>query len=326
MNTRFLETLVWLTRLRSFSRTAEKLNTTQPAVSNRINKLEELLGVKLYDRSARQFELTPAGRRIIRLAEQIVDLSGELREASISDEAIDAKLRVGVIEIVTMSWLPDLVDMVGESFPKAVLEIGTGTTGQLLQQLRQDEMDLVIIVGPVNEPHTLSIPICNVALEWLAAPGKYDCTREIDVVDLSRMPVVLNGPGSSGYDMLIEYFRGYGIHNVPSHDRKLVIDCIYSLGTAMQVVRTGLGIMALPVFLFDEDLREGRVACMPVRQHPPNFTITACCKEPVANRLIHRVIDMASAAAAACALRYDPSQFWLDQRANQRINFDDGAQ
>ncbi len=80
MNTRFLETLVWLTRLRSFTRAKENLNTTQPAISSKFSKLEEILGVELYDRNERRFELTAAGRRILRHTEEIVTLSAELRE------------------------------------------------------------------------------------------------------------------------------------------------------------------------------------------------------------------------------------------------------
>lgn len=306
MNTRFLETLVWLTRLRSFGRTAEKLNTTQPAVSNRINKLEELLGVKLYDRSAKQFELTPAGRRVLRYAEDIVAMASELHEAAVNHEDVDTKLRIGVIEIATMSWLPAFLERIAEAFPKASFEIGAGTSGQLVEKLRDDRMDLVFVVGPVNEPHIMSHPICNVGLDWLANPDRFDCDSEIDLVELSRLPVVLQGSGASGYDILIEYFRGYGITNVPANDSKLVIDCIYSLGTAMQVVRTGLGIMGLPTFLFADDIAAGRVRRMKVRQKLPPFYITACCKQPMTNRLIERLIEIAVESAREHAASFDP--------------------
>lgn len=311
MNTRFLETLVWLTRLRSFSRAAEKLNTTQPAISNRINKLEELLGAKLYDRSSRQFELTPAGRRILRHAEQIVSLSSELQELVTSDETLDVQLRIGVIELATMSWLPRFVDRFAEVFPKVALTVGTGTSRQLIDKLRDDEVDLIFVVGPVNEPNMLSRPICNLGLGWVANPRRYDCETEIDIVELSRMPIVLQPAGSSGYDQIIEYFRAFGIINVPPHDRKLMIDCIYSVGTSVDAVRSGLGIMSLPLFLFCEDFASGRVGQIRVRQALQPYHITACCKQPVTNQLIQRVADMAAESAAAHAATCDPTHVWI---------------
>jgi DNA-binding transcriptional LysR family regulator len=100
LNVSFLETFVWLVRLRSFSRTAEMLNATQPAVSNRIGKLELLLNVRLYDRNSRQFVLTPAGRRILRYAEQIVSATASLREVALDDEHIANEIRIGVLETV----------------------------------------------------------------------------------------------------------------------------------------------------------------------------------------------------------------------------------
>lgn len=311
MNTRFLETLVWLTRYRSFARTAEKLNTTQPAISNRISKLEELLGVKLYDRGARQFELTPAGRRILRYAEDIVDLAAELREVAVSDEMLDARLRIGVIEIVTMSWLPLLLEKLTQNYPKAAFEISTGTTSQLVERLRNDDVDVVFVVGPINEPRTQSIPICNMGIDWLANPAKYDCESELDIVELSHLPIVLPAPGSSGYEQITEYFRSFGITNVPPDDRKLFIDCVYSAGTAVQVVTSGMGIMALPLFLAADHLERGALKCLKVRQQLAPFYLTGCYKQPATNQFIDRVVGRAREAAVNFAAESDPAHFWI---------------
>jgi DNA-binding transcriptional LysR family regulator len=299
LNTRFLETLVWLTRLRSFSRTAELLNATQPAISNRINKLEDVLNVQLYDRTSRQFELTPAGRRILAHAEQIVTLAAELQEIALSDGQVERQIKIGVIEWVTMSWLPQLLQAITENFPKLSLEVGTGTSKDLLDKVQADEMDLAFVIGPLNEPNILSKPICKMNLAWLANPSVFDCVTEIDAVQLSRMPIILARAGASGYSHFIDYFKSYGVTGAPHRDREIVLDCVYSVGTAMHMVRTGMGIMALPPFLFTEDMEAGKVAIMPVRQKLQPFYITAISKRPASNIVIDRLTDLGPGAVQA---------------------------
>ncbi|MDR5667781.1 SDR family NAD(P)-dependent oxidoreductase, partial [Burkholderia cenocepacia] len=99
MNIRFLETFVWLAKLENFRLTAEKLHTTQAAVSSRIASLEEAFDVRLFDRNTRSATLTPAGRRMLAYAERIVRLDGEMRRDI--DAASDAGLiRIGVIESI----------------------------------------------------------------------------------------------------------------------------------------------------------------------------------------------------------------------------------
>lgn len=311
MNTRFLETLVWLARLRSFSRTAEALNATQPAISNRINKLEELLNVQLYDRSTREFNLTSAGRRILRHAEEIVTLSAELQELATSEMPADSQIRIGVVELVTISWLPAFTATLAELFPKSSFYIGTGTTSDLLENLADGELDIAFIVGPVNEPRITSYPLFSAKLEWLANTENFDTKTEIDIIELSRLPLLLPRPRTSGYDMIIEYFRTYGIQDVPSRDRSLILDCNYSFGTAAHMVRSGLGIAALPPFFFGEDIKAGKVGIVPVRQKLQPNHITACVKRPAINPVLDRLIEISAASARDYVAARGKDDVWI---------------
>jgi len=62
-------------------------------------------------------------------------------------------------------------------------------------------------VGPVNEPRITSYPLFSAKLEWLANTENFDTKTEIDIIELSRLPLLLPRPRTSGYDMIIEYFR-----------------------------------------------------------------------------------------------------------------------
>jgi DNA-binding transcriptional LysR family regulator len=311
MNIRILETFVWLNRLKNFSRTAEKLCTTQPAVSGRIQKLEHFMRAELYERSTKSFELTAAGRRILQHAERIVALEAEMERMAASNPDMHGPVRVGVIESVTLSWLPRFLQQIRVEAPDAVLEIATGTTTQLVHDLREGKMEIVFVAGPVNEPKVENRQICSMDVCWLASPKHFDCSRCIDVLELSRLPVMMHGSNSSGYGQVRDYFAQYGIDEIASLGGNIRLDCVCSVSTAIQLVRTGLGVLALPLCLLEKELRDESVSVLPVRQQLSPFQITACFRQPVMSSMIHTLISIASEAAHEFAKGCDRTHFWI---------------
>ncbi|MCA3859605.1 MAG: LysR family transcriptional regulator, partial [Burkholderia sp.] len=169
MNIRFLETFVWLAKLENFRLTAEKLHTTQAAVSSRIASLEEAFDVRLFDRNTRSATLTPAGRRMLAYAERIVRLDGEMRRDI--DAASDAGLiRIGVIESIVHSWFPALMAQLRERYPRLDVEITSDTTLHLIRLLSTDGVDLILQTDPVPGPDFTNLPLCEFPVRWAASP------------------------------------------------------------------------------------------------------------------------------------------------------------
>jgi DNA-binding MarR family transcriptional regulator len=112
MNFRQLESFLTIAELGSFAAAADRLCVTQSTISARIQELEQILGVELFDRSQRTARLTLKGRELIGYAEQIVDLASEIRRRVGSKDALAGVVRVGVAELVAISWLPNLVNAV----------------------------------------------------------------------------------------------------------------------------------------------------------------------------------------------------------------------
>lgn len=301
MNTRFLETFVWLCRLKNFNAVAEKLHTTQPSVSQRIAALEDKLRQKLYVRGSKEFELTSAGRHLLSYAERIVDLSNEMLQELRIDEETNSVIRVGIIELVTMSWLAELVHLIRDQEPTVTIDFTTETSQALVSALSKDELDIAFVWGPINEPNIGNVHICTFSMCWLANPEFYDCSREIDVVELAKMPVILNRPNTSGYSIILDYFTNFGIENVPESPNPVSLNCSYSLATALQLVRTGLGIMAIPPFLMTKDIAEGRVKILPVKQALPSIDLTACIKNSSGKTVLSRIVALAQQSARSYA-------------------------
>ncbi|MGN6690853.1 MAG: LysR family transcriptional regulator [Sphingopyxis sp.] len=164
-----LETLLWIDRLGTFSAAAERLNTTQPAVSARMRELEQRLGTALFHRDGRGMSLTAAGRKLVRdcdplLRDMQVALlgSGGFAEAS-------GVVRIGAGEIAAASCLPAFVAELKVEMPNVGLEIEIDLTANLIQQLLTGRTDIAFAAGPIAHPALKTSPIGEVELVWLAS-------------------------------------------------------------------------------------------------------------------------------------------------------------
>ncbi len=166
-----LETLMWIDRLGTFAAAAQRLNTTQPAISARVREIEEQLGLVLFQREGRRMVLTTRARWLIRECEPLChDLERVLLAASDFAGATGA-VRIGSGEIAAASCLPAWVQAIERERPGVTMEIELDLTARLLQQLLGGMRDIVFLAGPVASPGLRTTPIGSVELVWAASPA-----------------------------------------------------------------------------------------------------------------------------------------------------------
>lgn len=165
-----LETLMWIDRLGTFAAAAQRLNTTQPAISARVREIEEQLGIALFQREGRRMVLTARGRRLVQASEPLCHgLEQVLLEAS-DYAGATGTVRIGSGEIAAASCLPAFIRTIERERPGVTMEIELDLTARLLQQLLAGTRDIVFLAGPVASPGMLTAPIGSVALVWGASP------------------------------------------------------------------------------------------------------------------------------------------------------------
>ena len=126
-----IETFMWVVTLGSFRGAAQKLNTTQPAISQRIAQLEREVGVRLLQRDRRMVLPTPSGRQMMVYAEKLIGLRSEMLAAVGDRSAMRGVLRLGVAETIVHTWLPQLIKSVNHAYPNLSLEIEVDITSNL---------------------------------------------------------------------------------------------------------------------------------------------------------------------------------------------------
>ncbi len=167
----------------SFSKSAERLYLTQPALSRSIKSLEDELGQSLFDRVGRKNELTPFGQHILQQAQELVDAANNLKQSSkqlLTGQS--GQLKLGLGSGPGALWMTPLLTYVAKECPGARLEIARGATTSLVQQLRERLLDALILDIRSLSPSTdLKVePLCEL-------PGTFMCHKKHPLAKLKRV-------------------------------------------------------------------------------------------------------------------------------------------
>lgn len=166
-----LETFLWVVNLGSFRGAAQKLNTTQPAISQRIAQLEHEMGVRLLQRDRRMASPTTAGRQMLVYAEKLIGLRSEMMAAVGDRSAMRGVLRLGVAETIVHTLLTRLIKHVNISYPNLSLEIEVDITPNLNARLQAQEIDLAFVLGPLSTSNIRNRVLCDYPVGFLASPS-----------------------------------------------------------------------------------------------------------------------------------------------------------
>jgi DNA-binding transcriptional LysR family regulator len=253
-----LETFYWAANLGSFAGAADRLYATQSAVSMRLRELERTLGVDLFDRSHRRVRLTPKGRELMEYASRILDLSTELQNRIAVQQSISGTVRFGVAEVVTTTWLPDLIKLIARRYPDVRLEIEEALTADLMKALHDGELDLVLAPGHAGLQDVATTTLGSVAFAWMASPDLGLDERLYGPEQLASWPIIGMKPESFHYSIIENWFQ-------LDHVRCRYLARCKSVAVAGSMTIAGLGVSYLPIRHYRQELAEGRLAIVDVK-------------------------------------------------------------
>ena len=238
MNLRFVEAFVWVARLQSITRTAEKLFLTQSAVSSRICALEEELGVPLIDRRDRVFRLTNAGNRFLDYAERFLALQLDLKRELGSPEQLPLSLRVGGIETVLHTWIIPMMESLKGSYRKIEFELNVEMTHVLNEQVRRGGLDLVFSAAPAVGQGIVNEPLSPMDMVFVG-PANMDGGEPLSMDALLATELLTFQRGSQPHVALLESLSSAGISDKRVHT-------ISSISALVKLVESGFGLATLP--------------------------------------------------------------------------------
>jgi len=241
-----LRYIVALAREQHFGRAAQRCHVSQPTLSVGVKKLEDELGVMLFERSKTAVLLTEAGKRIVAKAQKVLEQAQGLRElAQAGKDQLSAPLALGAIHTAGPYLFPQLVQRLHQSAPQMPLYIEENFTHVLRDKLVSGELDVIIVALPFSEPDVLTVPLYDEIFQVLLPAAHPLAQRDcIDIRELEESGLLLLGEGHC--------FRDQVLAACPSSlgDKRPSIEA-GSLETIRHMVASGLGVSVLPLSAVD---------------------------------------------------------------------------
>ena len=241
LNLRDIRALVAVAEAGSFTRAAERLHLSQPALTVQIRRLEEVVGARLFDRNSRNVALTPTGRELLPLLRKsLQDMENVLRDARALGEGQSGTIRIACLPTFAASALPELVIEMKREVPRVAFEVRDVVASTVNALVRNEEADIGLTGGDVLDP-MLEV-LCTGADRLVAVcPRDHFLARKrrIGLRDLAQVSLVLTAPGTS--------VRAVVDAALSESREPLDIACepTYMM-TAVAMVRAGLGVTILP--------------------------------------------------------------------------------
>jgi LysR family transcriptional regulator, hydrogen peroxide-inducible genes activator len=237
-----LRYVVALAQERHFGRAAQKCFVTQPTLSLALAKLEDELGVKLFERNKSEVLVTARGQAIVEQARRVLDEVGKIQQlAKGGQDQLSGTLRLGAIPTIGPYLLPDLIPILRKRAPSMPLIIEENLTGNLAPMLRDGELDVVLIALPFTLPGVMTQVVYEEPFSVVVPEGhKWGSRREVMPQDLAGENLLVLNSGHCFREQVLEACPGQSNTALPEGRAGS------SLETIRNMVASGLGVSVLP--------------------------------------------------------------------------------
>jgi LysR family hydrogen peroxide-inducible transcriptional activator len=298
-----LRYIVAVARERHFGRAAEACFVSQPTLSVGIKKLEEELGVALFERGPGDVTPTAVGERVVQQAQRVLEGAEQLRDiARAGTDPLAGPLRVGVIYTVAPYLLPEVVRLLHRRAPRMPLLLQENYTHRLREMLKQGEIDAAILALPFEEPGFGVQPLYDEDFV-VAVPREHAwaARKSLKAAELKKEPMVLLGTGHCFREQVLEAApelerrSGDGLRRTFEGS---------SLETIRQMVASGVGVTVLPATSLPRKLmRDSLLAYVPFTPPVPDRRVALAYRKSFPRRAAIEALRRAVAGADLAGAR-----------------------
>ena len=296
-----LKYIVAVARQKHFGHAAESCFVAQPTLSVAIKKLEDELGVTIFERGGTEISVTPLGAQIVAQAERVLEQTASIKEIAKQNKApLAGQFRLGIIYTIAPYLLPQLVKNMIERVPQMPLVLQENFTVRLIELLRQGELDAAIMALPFpdhglmvqplyDEPFVVALPKQH---PWSTRPN-------LSTQDLKSETMLLLGNGHCFRDQVLEVCPEMSRFSTTGDGIARTFEGS-SLETIRHMVASGIGITVLPrASVPDMDARDGMLRYVPFADPVPSRRVVIAWRKSFTRGA---AIDAVREAVFACDL------------------------
>jgi LysR family hydrogen peroxide-inducible transcriptional activator len=297
-----LKYIVAVAREKHFGHAAEACFVAQPTLSVAIKKLEDELGVVIFERGGSEISVTPIGTQIVAQAERVLEQTAAIKEiAKQNKDPLAGPLRLGVIYTIAPYLLPPLVKVMIERVPQMPLVLQENFTVRLIELLRQGELDAAIMALPFADQGLTVQPLYDEPF-IVALPKNHSWAdhKSIDAEDLKSETMLLLGNGHCFRDQVLEVCPEMSRYSTSGDGIARTFEGS-SLETIRHMVASGIGITVLPrASVPDMQPKDGMLRYIPFSEPAPSRRVVIAWRKSFTRGA---AIEAVRDAVLACGLQ-----------------------
>ena len=255
MADRRLQVFHTVARLLSFTKAADALHMTQPAVTFQVRQLEEYFNTRLFDRTYNRISLTEVGEAVYRYAEQILEHYAEMENAvKQMTGSVNGILLLGASTTIAEYMLPALLGDFKKKYPEVRIRLRVSNTEGIVSMVEENIIDLGVVEAPVTNK-SLMVELCRMDQLVAVAPPDHELAnkQQVSVRELFQYPYICREEGSGTREVINEYLSKF---NIAPCDLNIVME-LGSPEAIKGAVATGMGISILSRATLYKELQLG---------------------------------------------------------------------
>lgn len=291
MTLKQLQAFYWTAHLGSISLAALKLNITQSTLSKRVAELELALNISLFTRTTQSIKITEAGSKVLILAEKILKIESEIYSSVTSNADINGNFKIGVSELIAITWLPKYISFLYENFENLTIDIEVDLSSRLFDKLLKGEVDFAII--PLKEEVGSKLEVKHIfSMNFLWATSKklYSTNGKIKVDDILEKTHITHSKGS----VLKGVYENWLFKNNLTPSRFLFCNNL-SVISAMTI--DNIGISLLPEILLKPLVDDDKITAHICDHELPELDYFFCWKKEDTRTSLNLLADYAKEIA-----------------------------
>lgn len=222
------------------TRAADRLHTSQPAISAHIKALEEELGVTLFNRTPKGMQLTAEGEQLLPRAQQTLTLAGDFKQLakSLQDELIGS-IRIGLNSDAEHLRLPLIQQALGARYPRLEQHFMAGMTQTNIPNVRIGRLDAAFISGSCNDPKMRVIPLANISLHIAAPLAWRDQLEDVSIRHLAELPWIYTDPNCAYFSVMHALFEQHSCYpqKIAVSDQEEALYAMVKAGVGLGIIR-----------------------------------------------------------------------------------------
>ncbi len=259
MSDRRLKVFHAVAKLLSFTKAAEALHMTQPAVTFQVRQLEEYFNTRLFDRTHNKVNLTPAGNKVFEFADRIFDLYDEMENSvrELTGE-ISGALTIGASTTIAEYMLPTLLGNFKAKYPDINIRLKVSNTEGIVSMVEHNVIDLGVVEASVSNKN-LIVEVCHDDQLVVVAPPAHELAKRQDAVkadELKSFPFICREEGSGTREVILKYLQENDINQT---DMNFCLE-LGSPESLKGAVEAGMGISILSRSTIAKELKLGTLS------------------------------------------------------------------